>query len=84
MKNVVNVKAKLSSKNQLTIPKAVRDSLGLTDQDKVIFQLSDGTVTLKKDTDFWHEVNQQAQVYGNLDTNELAWGNDQGDEVIPE
>lgn len=48
MQDTIRIKAKLSSKNQLTVPKAIRDSLGLADQDKVVFQLINGTVTLKK------------------------------------
>lgn len=83
MQKAINIKAKLSSKNQLTVPKVVRDTLGLSDQDKVIFRLDNGTVTLKKDNDFWNEVKQQEQIYGNLSTNELDWGPDIGEEVIP-
>lgn len=83
MQDAIRIKAKLSSKNQLTIPKAVRDSLGLSDQDKVVFQLNNGTVTLKKDTDFWDEVEHQEKIYGNLSTDELDWGSDVGEEVIP-
>lgn len=83
MQNSIRIKAKLSSKNQLTIPKAIRDSLGLSDQDKVIFQINNGTVTLKKDNDFWDEVKRQEKAYGNLSTDELDWGSDMGEEVIP-
>lgn len=84
MRNVVNIKAQLSSKNQLTVPKAVRESLDLSDHDKVVFQLDHGTVTLKKDNDFWSTVKQQELIYGNLSTDELDWGADAGNEDIPE
>ncbi|WP_211089330.1 MULTISPECIES: AbrB family transcriptional regulator [Lactobacillaceae] len=83
MQDAIRIKAKLSSKNQLTVPKAIRDSLGLADQDKVVFQLINGTVTLKKDNDFWTDVKKQAQTYGNLSTDELDWGPSAGEEVIP-
>lgn len=84
MRNVVTIKAQLSSTNQLTVPKAVREYLDLSDYDKVVFQLDHGTVTLRKDPDFWNIVKQQERIYGNLSMNELDWGADAGNEDIPE
>jgi antitoxin PrlF len=36
---MVDVRARLSSKGQLTVPKAVRDALGLTEGDHVVFRI---------------------------------------------
>lgn len=82
MKNIDKIK--LASKNQLTISKVVRDALNLVNPDSVVFQRNDSTVTPKERTNFWDEVNQQAQVYGKLNTDELAWGIDRGNEVTSE
>jgi antitoxin PrlF len=35
----MDVSARLSSKGQLTVPKAVRDALGLVDGDQVVFRV---------------------------------------------
>jgi AbrB family looped-hinge helix DNA binding protein len=35
----MDVTAQLSSKGQLTVPKAVRDALGLTEGDQVVFRV---------------------------------------------
>ena len=35
----MDVRAQLSSKGQLTVPKAVRDALGLTEGDQVVFRV---------------------------------------------
>lgn len=83
MRDIIRIKAKLSSQNQLTVPKAIRDSLGLSDQDRVVFQLINGTVTLKKDNAFWNNVKQQEKTYGNLSTDEFDWGPSLGEEAIP-
>lgn len=38
----------LTSKGQVTIPKAIRDELGLRPFDKIRFEIEDGEVKLKK------------------------------------
>lgn len=38
--------ATVTSKGQVTVPKAVRDRLGLREQDQVIFTIEDGKATL--------------------------------------
>jgi antitoxin PrlF len=38
----------LTSKGQVTIPKEIRDELGLKPSDKIVFSLEDGHVTLRK------------------------------------
>lgn len=42
----MNVRAKVSSKGQVVIPKAIRDRLGLAEGSEVEFAESDGKVTL--------------------------------------
>lgn len=41
-------RAKLSSKNQLVIPAAIRTALGLRSGDEIAFRLTDGLVTVEK------------------------------------
>lgn len=43
------VRAKVTSKGQITIPKAVRDRLGLTPGDEVEFVEDDGAVRMRKE-----------------------------------
>ncbi len=38
--------ATVTSKGQVTVPKAVRDRLGLREQDQVVFTIEGGTATL--------------------------------------
>ena len=40
-------RATLTSKGQLTVPKDVRDRLGLKSGDRVVFEFEDGTVRLR-------------------------------------
>lgn len=40
--------ARLTSKGQATIPKPVRESLGLSKGDSVVFEISDGEVIVRK------------------------------------
>lgn len=44
--------SKLTSKGQVTIPKAVRDSLGLKEGDELIFRVEDNRATISKPQDF--------------------------------
>ena len=44
--------SKLTSKGQVTIPKAVRDSLGLKEGDELIFRVEDNRATISKPEDF--------------------------------
>jgi antitoxin PrlF len=48
----MDVAATVTSKGQLTIPKAVRDSLGIREGDKVIFRVEDGRAVLSRTPDF--------------------------------
>jgi len=72
------VTAKLTSKNQLTLPKTVRDVLQIQAADMIIFSIDEqGTVTLKRaQNDLWTTLNEQAAKYGNPNTPEMTWGPD--------
>lgn len=48
----MDVAAKLTSKGQITVPKAVRDSLELEPGDQVLFRLESGRAMLARTKDF--------------------------------
>lgn len=48
----MDVAAKLTSKGQITVPKAVREALGLSAGDDVIFRVEGGRATLARTPDF--------------------------------
>jgi antitoxin PrlF len=48
----MEVAAKLSSKGQITVPKAVRDALDLREGDHVVFRLADGHAVLSRTANF--------------------------------
>jgi AbrB family looped-hinge helix DNA binding protein len=48
----VDVAAKMTSKGQITVPKAVRDALGLAEGDHVIFRVEGNHVTFARTPDF--------------------------------
>lgn len=48
----MDVAAKLTSKGQITVPKAVRDSLELEPGDQVLFRLEGGRAMLARTKDF--------------------------------
>ena len=41
------VKSRISSKGQITLPKRIRDALGLAPGEEVVFELREGEVVLK-------------------------------------
>jgi antitoxin PrlF len=48
----MEIAAKLSSKGQLTVPKAVRDALGLAEGDDVVFRVEGQRAVLARTTEF--------------------------------
>lgn len=48
----MEITAKLSSKGQLTVPKAVRDALGLDEGDRVVFKVEGNRAVLARTPDF--------------------------------
>jgi AbrB family looped-hinge helix DNA binding protein len=48
----MDVAAQLNSKGQITIPKPVRDALGLAEGDEVVFSVQGHVVTLARAPDF--------------------------------
>jgi antitoxin PrlF len=48
----VEIAAKLSSKGQLTVPKPIRDALGLSEGDDVLFRVDGRRAVLARTTDF--------------------------------
>jgi len=48
----MDVAAKITSKGQVTVPKAVRDALGIAEGDAVVFRVEGHRASLAKTTDF--------------------------------
>ncbi|MEX0832689.1 MAG: type II toxin-antitoxin system PrlF family antitoxin [Actinomycetota bacterium] len=44
--------ARVTSKGQITIPKAIRDALGLKDRDSVLFRVRDGKAWIERIPNF--------------------------------
>jgi len=44
--------ARLSSKGQLTVPKAVRDALGVKEGDEIVFRVDGNRATIARTLDF--------------------------------
>ena len=48
----MEIAAKMSSKGQITVPKAVRDALGIGEGDNVVFRLEGNRAVLARTPDF--------------------------------
>jgi len=48
----VEITARVTSKGQVTVPKAVRDALGISEGDQLLFQVEGNRATLARTADF--------------------------------
>lgn len=80
----------LSSKNQVTIPKAVREQLGIKSHQAISFQSIHHQIVIKpvkasnhlsKVRRFWKRMAENTRKYGSDDTG-YDWGKDKGDEKL--
>ena len=82
----MQVSAKITSKNQITLPKILREKLELGDSDKtIVFNISDDkpvTVEKLKTNNLWDIVEEQRKKYVSIDTPEIDWGSDVGEERL--
>ncbi|MDE3750570.1 type II toxin-antitoxin system PrlF family antitoxin [Pediococcus pentosaceus] len=80
MKNNIpnKVESKITSKNQVTIPKTVRDLLNLNSTDTIEWSIEpDGKITVMRSMpNLWRVVDTQEKKYGSVDTPEIDWGTD--------
>ncbi len=66
----MDVSATLTSKGQVTIPKLVRDELGLRDGDRVLFRVVDGRAVLARTADL---LDLAGSVTVPADARDLSW-----------
>ncbi len=66
----MDVAAKLTSKGQVTVPKAVRDALGLEEGDDVVFRVDGNRAVLARTPDF---LDLAGTVAVSADKRNVAW-----------
>ncbi|MFZ8765475.1 type II toxin-antitoxin system PrlF family antitoxin [Enterococcus diestrammenae] len=79
--------ATITSKNQITIPKAIRQKLDVHTNDQLSFEeTAEGEIVIKKkaNDDFWQVVKEHSETYTIPSESEIDWGSDLGGEVIDE
>ncbi|WEV43858.1 type II toxin-antitoxin system PrlF family antitoxin [Lactobacillus sp. ESL0684] len=78
MQNLTKISSKITSKNQITIPKTVRNILQVNPQDKIEWLISpDGKITVTTDKpNLWDIIDEQEKQYGSIATSEVEWGKD--------
>ena len=76
--NVTKVSSKITSKNQITIPKTVRELLKVRSTDTIEWHIEpNGRVMIvRSKPDLWQLVDEQEKKFGNLSTTEFDWGKD--------
>lgn len=89
MDKKVQVSAKMTSKNQITVPKSVRQKLGLKENKKVIFEFTpegEIKVTSEKNNlayeDFWKNELVVMEEHVSYDTEIVDFGEGVGEEKI--
>ncbi|MGL9770300.1 AbrB/MazE/SpoVT family DNA-binding domain-containing protein [Enterococcus sp. DIV0996a] len=89
MDKKVQVSAKMTSKNQITVPKSVRQTLGLKENQKVIFEFMPedelkGTSekTIMAYEDFWNNELVVMEEHASDDTEIVDFGEAVGEEKI--
>lgn len=76
------VNTKMTSKNQITIPKVVRDRLQLDGKDTIVFfDIQPNSITIEKgkEENLCQTVKEQEKKYGSVATAEVDWGEDVGE-----
>lgn len=66
----MDVAARVSSKGQITIPKAVRDALGLADGDSVVFRVQGSRAVLARTPDL---LELAGSIAVPVDKREVPW-----------
>lgn len=71
----------VTTKNQTTVPKVIRQTLNLMPGDKIKYIIdTNGSISISKSKesvdDMWIRAYEQEKKYGSIDTPELEWGND--------
>lgn len=76
--NVIKVCSKITSKNQITIPKIVREFLEVKSADTIEWKIEpNGKVVIAKSkADLWQIINEQEKEFGNLSTTVVDWEKD--------
>lgn len=76
--NVTKVSSKITSKNQITIPKIVRELLKVHSADSIEWQIepSGRVMITRSQPDLWQIIEEQESKFGNLSTTEIDWGKD--------
>ncbi|MBB1124135.1 type II toxin-antitoxin system PrlF family antitoxin [Limosilactobacillus albertensis] len=74
----VQINSRITSKNQVTIPKTVRNFLKVKPSDSIKWTINtNGQISVTKGTaELWDMVSKQEKEYGNLSTPEIDWGTD--------
>lgn len=73
---LVKVVSKITSKNQVTVPRSIREVLKVNSGDSIEWTVGiSGNVTVKNTNyNLWDIVKRQQVVYGSVDTSEIEWG----------
>ncbi|MGX7244507.1 AbrB/MazE/SpoVT family DNA-binding domain-containing protein [Enterococcus quebecensis] len=78
--------AKMIIKNQVTIPKPIRQRLDIHSHDELAFEVQDnGDILVRKNEEtenIWQLVAQQQKKYGKDEETEFDWGEEVGDGVF--